>query len=483
MYKHGIYGESIPSQSQLPPNNVGTLPVYIGTAPIGQLSDYSNVINKPILVNSFEEAKAAVGYNDDFANYTLCEAIDAHFRNNIRSIGPIILINVLDPATHKKSATAASVTIANGKGYIDNKNVILKTVAVGTKVLGTDFKAYYNDDGSKVVFEEIVAGSLGATASVTFDETDPTTVADDDIIGVYESTTDKRTGSYCIELIYQQLNVVPTILLAPGWSDSKDVEQALLARCLDINGHWNTTVFAELDASVTTATVATVQTWKTTNIYNSKFEKVFWPAAKKGTKVYHLSTLAAVNKQLVDYNNGNIPYETPSNKQIDIDALCTTASVVISFDEKQANVLNSKGITTGIFSGGKWVLWGPHMANYEYGVTDKPEDIFDVNVWMDQYLNNDFQLRNMSIVDTPIDRRDIDYILNNEQMRLDALVTDGKLLYGKIEFRPISNPTSDMIQGDFVFDSAVTNTPVGKSLTQRLQYTDAGIATLSGGEA
>lgn len=481
-YKHGVYGESIPSQSQLPPENVGTLPVYIGTAPVGQLDSSANAVNMPLLVNGFEEAKAAVGYNDDFANYTLCEAIDAHFKNNIQSIGPIILINVLDPATHKKAGTANAVAITNGKGYIDNKNVILSTVLVTTKILGTDFKAYYNDDGSKVVLEEIVAGSLVTPVSVTFDETDPTMVTDADIVGEYDGLTDKRTGSYCVELIYQLLNVIPTILLAPGWTDTPTVEQALLARCLDINGHWDTTVFADMDTS-TAATIAAALTWKTTNAYDSKCIKAFWPAAKKGTKIYHLSTLAAVTKQYIDYNNDNVPYETPSNKHLDIDAICLISGTAVNFDEKQANMLNAKGITTCIFSGGKWVLWGPHMANYEFGVTDKPEEVFDVSIWMDQYLNNDFQIRNMDIVDKPTDRRDVEYILNVEQQRLNALVTDGKLLFGKINFIASSNITSDLIQGDFTFDTGVTYTPPGKSLTQRLQYTDAGIAILSGGES
>jgi phage tail sheath protein FI len=461
---------------------VGTIPVYVGTAPAGQLADFSGAVNKPILVNSFDEAKAAVGYSDDFANYTLCEAIDAHFRNGLQPIGPIILINVLNPATHKTQDQTAHVVIAGGKGAINNNKVVLNTITVAGKVQGTDFKAYYSDDGSQVILEEIVAGSLGASVDPTFDEMKPDAITAAEVIGTYNAETDTRTGSYCIELIYQLLNVIPTILLAPGWTEDPTVEQALLARNLDINGHWDTTVFADLDASAA-GTVAAAQTWKTTNTYDSKYEKVFWPMAKKGAKVYHLSTLAAVIKQIIDYNNGNIPYESPSNKQLDITGLCLADGTAVNFDEKQANVLNSKGITTCIFSGGKWVLWGPHMANYEYGVTDKPEDVFDVSVWMEQYLNNDFQYRNMGIVDAPIDRRDIDYILNNEQQRLNALIADGKLLYGKIEFRASSNPTSDIIQGDFVFDSAVTYTPVGKSLTQQLQYTTAGISTLTGGEA
>lgn len=477
-YKHGVYGESIPSKAQVSPENVGTLPVYIGIAPVGQLANYSNAVNKPILVGSFEEAKAAVGYNDDFAGYTLCEAIDAHFRTNLGAIGPIVLINVLDPAMHKTEDQTANPSITYGRGIINNKNVILNSIAITGKTLGTDYRAYYTDDGSQVIIEEIVSGSLGASAAVTFDETDPEAILADDIIGKYDPETEERTGLFCIDLIYQLFNAIPTILLAPGWSNTPTIDAALKTKCQKINGHWDCTVFSDLDAG----TVALIQTWKNTNGYISKLEKVFWPCVKKGTKIYHLSTLAAVTKQRLDYENSNVPFESPSNKQLDITALCLEDGTAITFDEKQANVLNSRGITTVNFSGGKWVLWGPHMANYEYGVTAAADEIFDASIFMMQYLNNDFQIRNPGVVDSPIDRRDIDYILNVEQLRLNALITDGRLLYGKIEFRPSSNPSNDLIQGDFVFDTSVTYTPPGKSLTQKLQYTDAGIASLTGGE-
>ena len=292
-YKHGVYGSSIPSQYQLPPIGVGTIPVYLGTAPAGQLADFGGAVNKPILVNSFDEAKAAVGFNEDFANFTLCEAIDAHFRNGMQPIGPIILINVLNPETHKTEDQTEHVVIAGGKGSFSNNKVILSTLAIPDKVVGTDYKAYFSDDGSQVILEEIKAGALGASVDPTFDEMKPDAITASEVIGTYDAATDARTGSYCIELIYQQLNVIPTILLAPGWTDDTTVEQGLLARCLDINGHWDTTVFADMDVS-DTDTIAEAQAWKNTNTYDSKFEKVFWPMAKKGTKLYHLSTLAAV---------------------------------------------------------------------------------------------------------------------------------------------------------------------------------------------
>jgi hypothetical protein len=52
------------------------------------------------------------------------------------------------------------------------------------------------------------------------------------------------------------------------------------------------------------------------------------------------------------------------------------------------------------------------------------------------------------------------------------------LLYGKISFNSDENPKSDLMQGDFKFNTLVTNTPPGKSITNELQYTSTGLDTL-----
>jgi phage tail sheath protein FI len=95
---------------------------------------------------------------------------------------------------------------------------------------------------------------------------------------------------------------------------------------------------------------------------------------------------------------------------------------------------------------------------------------------------NDFQLKYGTQVDKPMNRARVETILNDYQEYLDGLIARGALLYGIIEFNEISNPTSDIVEGDFVFDVATTTTPVGKSLTAKVRYTTKGISTLFGGE-
>lgn len=476
-YKHGVFGLQVPTTDTLPPSGVGTLPVYVGTAPVQQLSDYSNAINTPILISSFEDARVKIGYSDHWDTYTLCEAVYAHFKNSIQPIGPIVVINVLDPATHKIAATPASVVLTNGVGYINDSNVILDSIAITDKEKDTDYSASYTTDG-RVMIKAIT--TLVSPVTVAYDKIDKTKVVNEDLIGGIDANG-KRTGVSCLDLVYQMYNMIPTILAAPGWSHIQEIKDELTYKAINLNGHWDLEVVADLD-STGVKTIAAAKSWKDTNIYNNVNLKVCWPKVKSGSKVYWLSTMAVVRMQQTDFINGNIPYESPSNKQIGIAGAILGDGTEIHMDEVQANDLNSKGITTVNFRGGTWVLWGPHNANYEYGTSVDPENVFDASIRMMMYLTNSFQKNYLADTDGPLNRSKVQTILNDSQTWLNSLIADGKMLYGNIAFNETSNPTSSIVEGDFVFDTQVTTTPTAKSLTFAVQYTTKGISTLFGGE-
>ena len=73
---------------------------------------------------------------------------------------------------------------------------------------------------------------------------------------------------------------------------------------------------------------------------------------------------------------------------------------------------------------------------------------------------------------------DVDALIVSEQTILNSYITAGQLLYGEISFNNKNNARSDMIQGDFTFDTLVTNTPPAKSITQRVKSTSKGIENL-----
>ncbi|MBP1926848.1 phage tail sheath protein FI [Sedimentibacter acidaminivorans] len=467
MYKHGIYGERVPSEVKIE-KSTGTIPLYVGTAPVFRTNNPQN-INTPIIISTLNDAIEKFGYNenDDFEVYTLCGCIFAHLSNAIKPIGPIILVNVLDGSKVESEATTKTINLINGIGYIED-DLDISTISITDLDEGIDYSAEYEGNKVKIV---VTASGVGNSIDISYKKIDKI-VTDMEIV----------TGLDVVDTIYQTLNVVPNILVTPGFN-SASVESALVNKSYAVDGNMEAIAVTDIDSKVV-KTIDDAIAWKNTNKFVSTKNKTCWPRFKVGGKIIYASIIAAVTMQIVDSQNDNVPYESPSNKTIDITSMVVGQGQdvsIIKFNKIDANRLNEKGITTALFNGGKWVLWGPHMSNYEYGVTEKADEIFDSSVRTNIYLNTDFIVRNADIVDSPLARNDIDSIINTEQARLNSLVSDGKLLYAKIDFIANQNVDSDLINGDFVFNSDVTNTPPAKSITNKVQYVNNGLSKLTGG--
>ncbi len=476
-YKHGLYGEIIASTENIIASK--NIPVYVGTAPMHRLKTEERAINKPILIRNLQEAIRKTGYssNDDFEKFTLSAAIYAHFQNSIQGIGPIVVINVLDSS--KGVENTEEVTFVNGIGTIEN-HIVIDSVKIADKVLEEDYELEYTKEDYLKIIMKGEDALISSDVSITFKSIDPSVISKTEIIGTYNKDKEEKTGIMAIADVYEELNAVPTIITAPGFNQEKEVRQALIASTKKISDKWEAISFVDIDSKEADTLEKAIK-WKKENGYISNEEKVFWPKAIMAGKEIWLSILGIVAKMQIDVKNGNIPFETPSNKQIDISGLVANGKK-IKFSQERANELNAEGITTSIYNGGKRVLWGPHMGNFEYGVTTKPEEIFDTNIFMHKYLLNDFQLRNTEIIDTTMNRNDIDALINSEQMILNSHVSAGHLLYGEIKFISDNNPISDIVNGDFKLNTLVTDTPIAKSITQQVQYISKGIELAYGEE-
>ena len=484
-YKYGVYGR-IGDDIAQNASEAGTAPVYFGTAPVHLFSDPTDKVNKPIKISNLSDAVKKVGHFADSAKwgaYTLCEAIAAHFANPNGNVGPIYVVNVLDPNKHKKSAaTTQEIVFINRKATIASTSIIVSTLAIEDKVLGTDYTVSYDFSSGVLTITDIGKTAIEA-AEVSFNEVDTEAITAADIVGG-EATDGGLTGIAALKLVYQTCNVIPTYLAAPGWSDKKAVYDALVAASQNINGHWCAFVYADIPVK-NVSTIEAAKAWKDTNGYNSGFSKVFWPQANNGTDVYHLATLALVEKLRCDMSNDDVPFETDGNKTLAISGLYFGSGVNIpGFDKADANELTAAGIATAIYWEGNWRTWGDHTAAHSFGGNYKAREIFDVNMIMLFYIANSFQKEWGTTIDKPMTTALRDTILNREQEKLDALVAQGALI-GKptVAFLESNNDESDILNGNFRWDIAATNTPPLKSATGVVCYTDAGFSTYFGGEA
>ena len=486
-YKHGAYGE-ITSSKVTDAKQSDVVAAYIGTAPINLIRGYAekNLINMPIKVANMSDAQSKLGYSANWKEFTLCEAFAEHFDNTVGNVGPIYVVNVLDPDTHKAAEkTTKELTFSNKRAEFESSDIILDTFAIADKVEGVDYSLEYNFAKGTVIVK-LLTEVEGNTLSCSYNTVDATAVEAADIIG--QTTEDgEYTGLHAMKLLYQHHNAVLNLLAAPGWSHIPEVYRAMVGIVQKLNGHWDGFVNADIpleDAEGKAIdTIEKAIAWKAANGYTSEFSKVYWPMVK-GTsgRVVHLSTAGQATMLRVDLGHDGVPFESPSNKEIMATAqFFGKTAKNKGFDQQTANTLNEKGITTACFWGGQWVLWGPHTAAYTYNGSMDARAIFDVNIRMLMYITNSFQLDHGTKIDQPMTPQDRDVILNEERQKLDTLSGIGALIGSPaVEFLETENPASDMMNGDFVWNFNVTNTPPFKSGTARVTYTDEGFAAFFG---
>ena len=480
-YQHGAYGNVQAVGTKVSAKSRSAI-VYVGTAPVHLTAGGAANVNKPVMINNMAEARKYFGYSDDWAKYTLCEAMHVHFE--YKGVGPLVLINVLDTAVHKAAEkTDVNLTPENGRITIANaESIIIDSVVVPDKTKGKDYTIAYDQKKKTMVLTELTTGALGTTAvSITYDTVDATQVDAEDVIGSTDGEG-LNTGLYAIKNVYQATGYIPSYLVVPGFSEIPEVHAAMYEVSQKINGHWDAYMMTDIPLVVdeSTLTLSTANTWKQANGYNKVNETPSFPVVK-GTdgNIYHFSTLRAANLQELLLENDGIPYRSPSNTECSIiENLYLGANVTGRvFDDEIINEkLNKHGIASAAYVGGRWALWGAHCGDYNY-VDGDEINVAETNRMMLYYISNDFQHRRMRDVDKPMTTNDIKAIVAEEQARLDALVKIGALTYGEVQLDASEDAKSDMMMGDFQFAFRVTTTPLAKSLTANVYWTSDGYVT------
>lgn len=484
-YLHGAYGQTQAISSQAAIKSLNAI-VYIGTAPVHTVEGGADNVNKPVLVENIAQARKKFGYSEDYASYTLCEAMRAHFEMN--GVGPLVMINVLDPAKHKKEQQATkSLTPENGRVVIAAaQSVVLDSIVVKageeTKEKGVDYAVSYNSDKAVLTIAEITSGTLGTGAlTITYDEIDPAAVTIEDVIGESDGYG-LNTGVCAIQNVYQQTGYIPSFLLAPGFASNPTVHAAMLANSKKINGHWDAYMLVDLPIvdGETAITLASAPAWKKANGYTNENETVYFPMVSgvDGRK-YHISVLAAANLQTLLVEQDGIPYQTASNTECGVieNLYLGEDSKGRVFDDTLINnTLNKNGIASAAYVGGRWAIWGCHSADYTQENADGI-NVSETNRMMLYYISNDFQHRRNRDVDKPLSANDVQTIVAEEQTRLDALLKIGALIHGEVYMNAEADAMSDVMNGDFSFTFNVTTTPLAKSLTAIVNWTDDGFAT------
>lgn len=469
-YEHGITVSEVATSLVPAVNTEAGLPVVVGTAPVHLATDPAKV-NKPILCYTYAEAVQKIGFSSDWENYSLNEVIYAAF--SLFNCAPIVFINVLDPAKHKESIVDVQISV-NEKLAKINEPVILSSLKVKAASAGqaltegTDYEAIYDDDG--VLNITILPEGQLAEASeiyVDYDKLDPAAVTADDIIGGIDASTGSKEGLEAINDVYPLYGLVPGTIAAPGWSHNPEVASVMKAKTMSINGLF--TAICLTDVPTDTATkYSDVPNWKNQNNYTDVNQVVCWPKVRNGNDIFYMSTQLIGVLANTDAANGNIPYKSPSNENMQATGLCLEDGSEVIIGLEEANYLNGQGIVTGLNFIGGWKLWGNRTGCYPAN-TD-PKDSFIALRRMFNWHRQTFILTFWQKVDDPMIRRNIDAIVDSENIRLNGLVSAGVLLGGRIEFREEDNPTTSLIDGRIKFHTYYTPPVPMREIQNELEF-------------
>jgi hypothetical protein len=363
---------------------------------------------------------------------------------------------------------------------IDKTSVVLDNGATPAVpyVLTTDYTLAHDDDGYLVI-TRLAGGLMGsgvlAATNVNFNVLDPTGVVAADIVGSVTSGGVAK-GTYCLEDVYPQLQLAPGMVLAPGWSDDASVMAALVARAASINGCFKALAVCDLSADdYEIADYSEAPAWKSDNGYTNKSLVCCWPMVSLGSEVHHLSSHFAGLANQVDAGAAGVPYVSPSNRTMQIDGTCLDDGAEVFLTQTQANILNAAGIFTAMnFTG--WRSWGNRTAGYP--ASTDPADVFIPIRRMTLWLNNTLILTYFSQVDSALNQRLIDSVVDSANIYLNGLKGQGAILGGEVVFAAADNPTTELADGHATFRIYWTPPPPAEAITWMIEYDVAGLASL-----
>lgn len=480
MSKHGVFVQEEATALTAPITGSCSIPVVVGTAPVNMVQNPEEVINTPILANSAAEAMTALGYVDDFENYTLCQMMYA--TNNIYQVSPAVYINVLDPTKHKKALTETTATVSQMQAKISTKGIIPKGLVVkaasATLTAGTDYTTEFDTDGSLIV--NLIEGGKGASATsitVSGNVLDPSMITKTDIIGAYNASTGKESGLEVVRQVYPKLGVVPGLIVAPGWSQIPEVGIAMSAKAANINGVFKAVALVDLDTTKATK-YTDCKKIKEDSGFTSAFCYPTWPCVKVGDYVFAMSAVVAALIAYTDASNDDVPSLSPSNEMLGVTGTCLADGTEVTLDQDQGSTVNTYGVATAINMNG-WKLWGNYTGTFPSSGDAK--DIWLAVRRMFNWHGNNFIQTYFEKVDDPMNHVLIESIIDSENIRCAAYAPD-KWAGAEMQYLASDNPITDTLAGKITFRQRIAPYTPAQEIDNILSYdTDMLKNALSGG--
>ena len=451
MAKLGVHVFEKATSVQTPKVATVGIPFVVGTAPVQSAAKPAKS-NVPVLVTSWDEAVEKLGFSYDWESYTLCEFMYSHLQ--LFRAQPVIFCNINDPASMKREEAAADYTVADHRVAV-SVDAIADTIKVSvaegagetaaTRALerDTDYSILYDRDDTDTyvcIVELLEDGSAydAETVSVAYSAADPKTATVADVVD----------GVAQVDACLTAVGLVPDLIAAPGWSHNTVVAAVMATKAAAINGLFKGKAVIDADSGEDGVTeYSQLSGYKNKNNFVDVDQIICWPMVQLGDYRFHLSTQICGLMATVDAGNRGIPYESPSNKNLKMDACVLEDGTPVNLTWNQVDLIaGSWGVVTAVnFLDSGWVAKGNYTACYP-GNTDVKDQFIPVSRMFD-FIGNTLIRTFWSKLDKPMTPALRDSILQTCNIWLGGLTGGGYLYGARAEMLAEENPLTSLLDG------------------------------------
>ena len=451
MAKLGVHVYEKATSVQTPKVATVGIPFVVGTAPVQSAAKPAKS-NVPVLVTSWDEAVEKLGFSYDWESYTLCEFMYSHLQ--LFGAQPVIFCNINDPASMKREEAAADYTVADHRVAV-SVDAIADTIKVSvaegageaatTRALerDTDYSILYDRDDTDTyvcIVELLEDGSAydAETVSIAYNEANPTTATVADVVD----------GVAQVDACLTAVGLVPDLIAAPGWSHNTVVAAVMATKAAAINGLFKGKAVIDADSGEDGVTeYSQLSGYKNKNNFVDVDQIICWPMVQLGDYRFHLSTQLCGLMATVDAGNRGIPYESPSNKNLKMDACVLADGTPVNLTWNQVDLIaGSWGVVTAVnFLDSGWVAKGNYTACYP-GNTDVKDQFIPVSRMFD-FIGNTLIRTFWSKLDKPMTPALRDSILQTCNIWLGGLTGGGYLYGARAEMLAEENPLTSLLDG------------------------------------
>lgn len=299
----------------------------------------------------------------------------------------------------------------------------------------------------------------------------------------YLGNAELGTGIYAYEEMLRNAPSATNLVCLPSVTDG-EILNAMLALCKNADGLYASYLVYDLpltDSELNASNYVVPATIVKNKAISDMYSTAVWGQIR--TSAGHDISGAAVRAALMAKSDAN--YGVPARVAGNIEVPAIQGVVGMKGEEKvlakiprsSANELSADGICTVRRRGSVYVTWGDHTSAFAGGnVTDELAR-FENRIRMNAMLKNRWVMKYESIIDSPLTLQMRNDIINAEQDYLNGLVAIGALIgEPKCEFIAESNPIDSIVQGNFTWNIAVTETNPLKYMLARIAFSVAGLS-------